>query len=138
MNLELFWAKVDKTSSCWNWTAATDRDGYGVWSVRNGKNLKQYRSHRVSYLIENNSIDAELTIDHLCKNKKCVNPAHLEQVTMAENVKRSISFHGTKTHCKSGHEFNESNTVKLGHYRRCRTCHNESSIRSYYKTKVSK
>lgn len=138
MDLNLFWSKIDKTNDCWNWTAATDRDGYGVWSVRHGKTLKQYRSHRLSYLFANEKLDETLTIDHLCKNKKCVNPDHLEQVSAIENIRRSESFHGTKSHCKNGHEFNELNTRLNGTFRICRTCHNESSLRSYNKMKVNK
>lgn len=138
MNLELFWAKVDKTPGCWNWNAAKDRDGYGVWSVRMAGKPKQFRVHRISFLLANGNIDEALTIDHLCKNKACLNPAHLQQVSMAENIRRSTSFNGSKTHCKNGHEFTASNTAfRRGSHRSCKTCHANNESRRYHKMKVA-
>jgi len=138
MNLELFWAKVDKTPGCWNWTAAKDRDGYGVWSVRQEGKLKQYRVHRISLMQTHNGLDESLTVDHLCKNKACLNPEHLEQVTLAENIRRSTSFNGSKTHCNNGHEFTAENTyLRRGTHRSCKACHANNELQRYHKMKVA-
>ncbi len=140
MNLTLFWQKVEKSESCWVWKAAKDRDGYGVWSTREGGRLKQYRVHRLSFSIANDGIDNSLTIDHLCKNKLCLNPAHLEQVTIGENVRRSDSFNRLKTHCKNGHEFNEANTYNGPgrQHRQCKKCHAVRESQRYTRLKESK
>jgi len=71
-------------SGCWNWTGVLDRDGY----ARFHKSKNQHRAHRVSYEFHNGAIPQGLTIDHLCKNKGCVNPEHLEAVTKEENASR--------------------------------------------------
>ena len=113
---------------CWNWTGALQKDGYGVCN-RFGQSL----AHRAVYLMKNGSISNELEIDHLCRNRKCVNPWHMEQVTHQENTSRSIFLrerhrNGKKTHCIRGHEFNEQNSF-IENYngkimRKCRVCIN--------------
>jgi hypothetical protein len=93
-----FWAKVDKTDGCWQWTAATSDVGYGIFWT--GKRLVQ--AHRWSWEQANGPIPAGLHIDHLCHNtdaecfggndcphRRCVNPAHLEPVTQQQNMARS-------------------------------------------------
>ena len=76
-----FMNKIDKTDTCWNWTASKNKKGYGQVAY----NGRMYRAHRVSYGLVNGEIPYELQIHHLCKNKGCVNPAHLEAVTSAMN-----------------------------------------------------
>jgi len=90
-----FWSKVEKTSKCWNWKAGTD-GRYGLFKL-NGKDEK---AHRVAYLLEKGSIPEGLSLDHLCFNKLCVNPAHLEPVPIRINIQRAAA---RKTHCKRGH-----------------------------------
>ena len=85
-------------------------------------------AHRVSYLALVGPIPGDLVIDHLCRNPKCVNPAHLEPVTRAENQRRDWEARGVykyATHCKNGHEFTEANTIRNGNERTCRTCRTE-------------
>ncbi len=104
------------TSGCWLWIAASAR-GYGRVDV-NGK-LSQ--AHRVVYEILRGPIPDGLQLDHLCRVRCCVNPDHLEPVTLAENVRRGIYL---TTICKRGHKWTPENTyiVPQTGARQCRTC----------------
>ena len=73
-----------KITDCWWWYTATDTNGYG----RIHFNKQDIGSHRYSYMIFKGEISKDLVIDHLCNNKRCVNPDHLELVTQIENLKR--------------------------------------------------
>jgi hypothetical protein len=84
---ERFWRKVDKTSSCWLWTGATTKD-YGVfWD-----SVRLVYAHRWSFEAAGGVIPDGLVIDHLCRTPRCVNPAHLEPVTRAENTERGARW----------------------------------------------
>ena len=116
-----FWIKVQKVNSCWEWTDFTHSDGYGKFRL-NGKFVM---AHRFSYEFLKEKIPEGLTLDHLCRNRKCVNPNHLETVTIKENLMRGFgacAVNARKTHCIHGHEFTPKNTYfdKIG--RHCRMC----------------
>ena len=84
---ERFWGKVDFLSNgpCWEWTGAVGPHGYGTFHNVEG----WHRVHRLSYRLVTGPVPADLTIDHLCVNRTCVNPAHMEVVTRGENVRRA-------------------------------------------------
>jgi hypothetical protein len=106
-------------SGCWFWEGSTHAAGYGCYGAR--------LAHRLSYEAFIGPIPDGLTLDHLCRNRRCVNPRHLEPVTIAENVLRGESLparNARKTHCPKGHPYDESNTYispRTG-WRQCRAC----------------
>lgn len=117
-----FWAKVDTSGECWLWTAATHHDGYGTFWVREDQQLR--RAHRYAYELLVGPIPDGLDLDHLCRVRACVNPAHLEPVTRSENVRRGAGgvLQPPRTHCKHGHEFTQENTYENRGKRFCRQC----------------
>lgn len=129
---ELFWQKVDASGDCWEWTAYTSKDGYGKTAINlGGGKTKKWSAHRRAWEILVGPIPAGLQLDHLCRNRKCVNPDHLEPVTPSVNVRRGSTIPITrarqrgKTHCPVGHPYDESNTNYQGpsRWRRCLACH---------------
>ena len=121
-----FWSKVDRQDAgCWPWTGSTDIHGYGVFKVQG----KLVRAHRFAYELLVGPIPDDLTLDHLCRNRACVNPADLEPVTRGENVLRGETIpakNAAKTHCPRGHLYDAPNTyVDPAHKRVCRTCHRD-------------
>ena len=113
---------IDPVSGCWNWTASKTHGGYGRWVIRKGKSMA---AHRFAYIVNNGEVDVDLDMDHLCRNRACCNPKHLEPVTNTENQKRGLK--GTlKTHCARGHAYVEGNIYRHksnGRIRsRCLTC----------------
>jgi hypothetical protein len=117
-----FWSKVDRGEGCWLWTAGRTGAGYGIFWLRGGNAL----AHRLSYQIANGSIPDGLHIDHLCRVRHCVNPEHMEPVTIGVNVLRGIgitAMNVRKTHCAHGHEFTPENTFTMSNGGRgCRAC----------------
>ena len=124
-----FWSKVDKDikkKECWIWIAGKDKDGYGNFTDKNNRMVK---AHRFSYELMFGKIPKGLVSDHLCRNRSCVNPFHIEIVTIKENNRRSLCMSGVnarKTHCIRGHEFSKENINERiessGITRRCKQC----------------
>lgn len=82
-----FWSRVERRlDGCWQWTGPQDHGGYG--------RISSIRVHRYAYELLVAPIPEGLTIDHLCQNRLCVNPAHLEPVTMIENIRRGVVNRG--------------------------------------------
>lgn len=107
-------------NGCWQWTGNTGR-GYGRISA----NGRPQQAHRVGYELLVGPIPEGLTLDHLCRNRGCVNPAHVEPVTHRENVLRGegvAANRARQTHCKRGHPFNDENTCLCAGKRYCRPC----------------
>jgi HNH endonuclease len=121
-----FWSKVQRTDTCWLWTAARTHGGYGQFGLARGKAV---RAHRLAYELTIGPIPDGLELDHLCRVRNCVNPAHLEPVTHAENMRRAVSAWAI-THCPAGHEYTPDNIVRSHPGLVCRTCHNARNRRS--------
>lgn len=119
---ERFWEKVQITEGCWLWTAALNAYGYGVFRPTQAFQVK---AHRYAYEQLVGEIPEGLHLDHLCRNTRCVNPAHLDPVTSRVNTLRGVgpsAHNAQKTHCIHGHPFDAANTYHVDGRRRCRAC----------------
>ena len=124
---------AEPNTGCWLWLGAVSRLGYGsIWSeAYPSKNGRHVPAHRVSYELHKGPIPEGLTIDHLCRVRGCVNPDHLEAVTLRENILRGenpAALNARKTHCAQGHEFSADNT-RHGKFERERVCRQCARIR---------
>lgn len=137
---ERFWAKVNKDGplpdyaphlgSCWLWTGAVTRNGYGQIGS-GGKRGPVLYAHRVSYELVHGPLPDDRTrhIDHLCRVPRCVNPVHLEWVPVSVNVMRGVGPAAVRamqqaiTHCPYDHEYTPENTrINRAGARECRAC----------------
>lgn len=126
-----FWDKVqfEPNSGCWLWTGSLVNNGYSQFRYDD----KTILAHRLSYEKYIGPIPKGLVIDHLCRVRCCVNPSHMEAVTQRTNVKRGVGpslirkFHLSKTHCPSGHPYDQENTyIDSSGHRVCKKCRNIS------------
>lgn len=133
-----FWAMVHKSNDCWVWQGGLSSNGYGTFS---GSEHGTVAAHTYAYRDKQGFIPAGLELDHLCRNRACVNPAHLEPVTHQVNVLRGTAppaVNAAKTHCKRGHEFTPENTViKSGPRRECRTCKRVADLKRWHARKAA-
>lgn len=106
----------EQPNGCWEWKGATTNTGYGKVTV----NYKTWLAHRYVYEYVNGEIPKHLELDHLCCNKLCINPEHLEAVTQKENMRRRYA---NQTHCKHGHPLSGDNLyIDPRNKRGCKTC----------------
>ena len=132
-----FWEKVDASGDCWEWTASTRGAGYGQFGWTPYRIIE---AHRAAWELLIGPIPDGMVIDHLCENKICVNPDHLQVTTRAHNSMRSgrsvAAINAAKTHCSQGHPFHGKNLrINIEGRRRCKTCDRAVNRRAYWKRK---
>ena len=119
-----FWSKVEKGETCWTWQATRSDLGYGRFNLGD----TTVAAHRIAFYLVRGQFDESKTLDHLCRNTSCVNPEHLEPVTMKENILRGngrAAEQARKTHCYNGHPLSGDNLISNGPKkprRRCKEC----------------
>ena len=127
---ERFWTYVDKTNigGCWEWIGALGAGGYGLYHIGNGQRTfpSIAVAHRIAYFLMRGSLPVDLTLDHLCRNRKCVNPDHLEPTSNRENILRGVgatAINAKKQTCPKGHLYTGDNLyVRPPGFRVCREC----------------
>ena len=134
-----FWDAVDQPSEdeCWEWGGTIMPNGYGRRVVYRKDHTRYHAlAHRVAWELANGRIPEGLTLDHLCRNRACVNPAHLEPADQRENTLRSpvagAAVNSQRTRCINGHDFTPANTYwrkRDGRSRACRACLRETMRR---------
>ncbi len=132
--LKRFMASVSiRENGCWVWIGQVGNWGYGKFFAKG----KHETAHRMSYKLFRGKIPNGKQIDHLCRNKLCVNPSHLEAVSIRENVLRGIGLaaqNAQKTHCNNGHELSGSNLYICPRGKReCRRCRAQASMKFAHK-----
>ena len=118
---ERFWRKVTASGPCWEWSKGLNANGYGTFHAQR----RTHAAHRHAWEILVGPIPEGLVLDHLCRNRACVNPDHLEPVSHVENVMRgygAMARHARMDTCKRGHEFTPENTYHYRTSRFCRAC----------------
>ena len=121
--------------ACWEWKGPGTH-GYG--QIGQGRRGQRAYVHRIAYILWRGEIQDNLTVDHLCRNRGCANPRHLEIVTLRENLRRGNGFPGLnarKTHCDQGHEFTLENTYQWKRKRKCRICRRERNRQWRHRTR---
>lgn len=128
---EVEYVRVNRATGCWDWARARSSNGYGAaWDHRT---QKQIGAHRYIYELLVGEIPTDMTLDHLCGNRGCVRPAHLEPVSLGENVRRGVPALRTGR-CKHGHS--EWGPRKTGG-RFCRPCGRAASLAYQRRRRVS-
>jgi hypothetical protein len=131
--LEELMRRVEKREDgCWQWLGQCSENGYGI-SKHEGH---QIATHRLIYFLMIEPLPPEMVLHHTCENTGCVNPAHLEPLSVREHLRRGRTFqaaNAAKTHCPRGHEYTPENTrLTAGKHggRECLTCRRERKARS--------
>lgn len=127
-------------NGCWVWLGCKSNIGYGKVLIEGENTL----AHRFFYLTLKGPIPEGLCLDHLCRNRACVNPDHLEPVTPGENTLRGVgpsALNRKKTHCLKGHPFDPSPVISKTGFNRgriCKICKRDFNRDSYYRMKLKR
>jgi hypothetical protein len=124
------WDLIDASGDCWEWMGWRATTGYGVFNM----NDRQYLAHRLVWESLVGIIPPRLQIDHLCRNKGCVNPDHLEVVSGPENARRANE---KKDRCGKGHPLDVA-FIKPNGIRNCRYCVLDSTKRRRARLKAER
>lgn len=126
--------QTEHSNQCWLWPYAKYYDGYGQVVI----NRKTHRVYKVAFELRYGKVPDGLQLDHLCRERSCWNPDHLEVVTQQENIKRGqVGLrHSSKEYCPKGHPYNEENTYHYKNGRYCRECGRENCRRWYAKSRT--
>jgi hypothetical protein len=111
---------VGTARECWPYQGRLTTKGYGQFYF----NGRRHSAHRVAYELAIGPVPSGAQLDHLCRNRACCNPSHLEPVSPKEDTRRSPIHNGAKTHCPHGHPYSAENTRRYRGSRYCRTCQN--------------
>jgi len=125
-----FWAKVDKTDTCWLWQGARQATGHGRMRVP-GDPTRWIAAHRMAWFLTNGSLPLGVLDHAVCDNPPCVNPSHLEDTTQQRNIQRAYD---RRASFACGHSWVPENTEYEGRnktYRRCKTCRTKQRHASY-------
>jgi hypothetical protein len=133
-----FWQRVDASGDCWVWLGGLNDGGYGRFYL----DRKCHPAHRFAWTVLVGPIADGLVIDHLCRNRVCVNPDHLEPVTHRENILRGVcpaAKFAAATKCVNGHDFDAKNTYRFpGRGNRdCRECRRQRARAKWAKRRAS-
>lgn len=131
------------SESCWIWTGIRHTSGYGY--VTRGEHVNKM-AHRVIWEMMVGPIPEEMQLDHICRQRGCVNPNHLRVVTQRENLlafgsKAPVAANAVKTHCPRGHAFDETNTYRAPgalSKRICRSCRRDQTRAFFAKNRSYK
>lgn len=129
-----FWPKVQPTGFCWEWIGARDPNGYGVFNLGVAHNNRLDRAHRVAWELLIGPISHGLHIDHLCRNRGCCNPDHLEPVTPRVNTMRGMAptlIVARTGICQRGHSLDDAYVRPDTGARMCRPCMNARQRRHH-------
>lgn len=129
-----FKSRIRKDGDCHTWTGPLDKDGYGTFYLRR----KNRRAHRVAWYDMHGEIPEGMVINHVCRNRACVNAQHLQVVTIRENTLKDSTtvsaINARKTHCKYGHPFDRTYRKSKGGFQRyCSICEAAKSRRLHAK-----
>ncbi len=141
------WWKINPENNCWEWLVELNHGGYAVLVDPKIHKRKRVRGHRLVYNLAKGDVPEGLVLDHLCRNRKCVNPEHLEIVTHKENTLRgngpTARFSG-RSHCVNGHAFSGENLLMLKDsktgtlVRGCATCIKERRVKRSIRERKTK
>lgn len=121
---------IKNEEGCWMWPQVCKRSGYGIISI----NSTPTAPHRVAWRLKHGSSPPKgLHLDHLCRNRPCCNPSHLEMVTPAENLRRGLLGPVLRTHCYKGHPYAGNTAIQNGRHRVCKTCRQARERARYHR-----